>query len=71
VLGQLSWDTWHVGWLPSEDIFVVTKEVGEREFLFFRKMGTDHRCFGGIASAQLNGFDVCFFGWNEDARAFG
>ena len=34
MLSQLSWDTWHIVWLPSEDIFVVPKKVGEREFLF-------------------------------------
>jgi hypothetical protein len=33
VLSQLSRDTWLVGWLPREDIFVVLKKVGECEFL--------------------------------------
>jgi hypothetical protein len=50
VLSKLSWDTWHVGRFPSEDIFVVSKEVGECEFLFYREVGTDGRCFGGITS---------------------
>jgi hypothetical protein len=37
VLNQLSRDTWHVGQLLSEDIFVVSKKVGEREFLFLER----------------------------------
>ena len=51
VLSQLSWDPWHVGWLPSEDIFVVPKKVGEREFLFCREVSADSRCLGGVACA--------------------
>ena len=47
VLSQLSWDTWHVGQLPSEDIFVVPKKIGEREFLFCREVGADDCCFEG------------------------
>ena len=47
MLSKLSWDTWHVGWLPSEDIFVVLKKVGEREFLFCRQVGADGCCFEG------------------------
>jgi hypothetical protein len=34
VLSQFSWDTWHVGRLPGEGIFVVPKKIGEHEFLF-------------------------------------
>ena len=37
MLSQLSWDTWHVGRLPSEDIFVVPKKAGEHEFLFAKR----------------------------------
>jgi hypothetical protein len=48
---QLSWDTWHVGLLPREDIFVVSKKVDEHEFLFFREMGTDGHHFRGITGA--------------------
>ena len=70
VLSQLSWDTWHVGRLSSEDIFVVPKKVGEREFLFRREVGADGCCFGGIASAQVDLLDVGFFWWCEDAGLF-
>ena len=58
VLNQLSWDTWHVGQLPSEDIFVVPKKVGEREFLFCREMTTDGCRFGG---SQVDLLDISFF----------
>jgi hypothetical protein len=57
VLSQLSWDTWHVGRLPSEDIFVVLKKVGERKFLFSREVGTYGRYL------YIN-----FFLWCKDAR---
>ena len=70
VLSQLSRDTWHVGWLPSEDIFVVPKKVGEREFLFCREVGADGCRFVGITSAQVDLLDVGFLWWCEDAGFF-
>ena len=70
VLSQLSWDTWHVDRLPSEDIFVVPKKVGESEFLFCREVGADGCRFGGITGAQVDLLDVGFFWWCEDARLF-
>ena len=36
---------------PSEDIFVVPKKVGEREFLFCREVGADGCRLGGITGA--------------------
>ena len=63
MLSQLSWDTWHVGRLPSEDIFVVPKKVGEREFLFYREVSTDGCRFGGITGSQVDLLDVGFFWW--------
>jgi hypothetical protein len=51
MLSQLFWDTWHVGRLPSEDIFIIPKKVGEREFLFCREVGTDGHHLGGITGA--------------------
>jgi hypothetical protein len=68
---QLSWDTWHVGRLPSEDIFIVLKKVGEHEFLFCREVGTDGRCFGGITGTQVDLLHVGFFWRSEDARLLG
>jgi hypothetical protein len=50
MLSQLSRDTW----LPSEDIFVVPKKVGEHEFLFLREVSIDGHRFGGITSAKIN-----------------
>ena len=67
VLSQLSWDPWHVGRLPNEDIFVVPKKVGECEFLFCREVGADGCCFGWITGAQVDLLDVGFFWWCEDA----
>ena len=66
VLSQLSWDTWRVGRLPSEDIFVVMEKVGEREVLFFREVGTDGRRLGGITGAQVDLLDICLFWWGKD-----
>jgi hypothetical protein len=71
MLNQLSWDTWHVGRLPSEDIFVVPKKVGEREFLFCREVGTNGRRFGGITSTQVDLLHVGFFWRIKDARLLG
>jgi hypothetical protein len=68
VLNQLSWDTRHVGRLPGEGIFVVPEKVGEREFLFFREVGTDGRCLGGITGAQVDLLDIYLFWWGKDAR---
>ena len=70
MLSQLSWDTWHVGRLPSEDIFVVPKKVGERAFLFCREVSTDSGRLGGIASTQVDLLDVGFFWWRDDAGLF-
>jgi hypothetical protein len=68
VLSQLSWDTWHVGRLPSEDIFVVLKKVGERKFLFSREVGTDGRYLLRVTSTQVNFLYINFFLWCKDAR---
>jgi hypothetical protein len=61
VLSQISRDTWHVSWLPSEDMFVVPKKAGECEFLFCREVGLDDRRFGGITSTQVDLLHIGFF----------
>jgi hypothetical protein len=71
MLSQLSWDTWHVSRFPSNDIFVVLKKVGEREYLFCQEVGTDGRRFGGITSTQVDLLHVSFFWRSEDARLLG
>ena len=68
VLSQLSRDNWHVGRLPSEDIFVVPEKVGEREFLFFGEVGTDDSHLRGITSTQINLNGICLRGWGNDSR---
>jgi hypothetical protein len=70
VLRQLSQDTWHVARLPSEDIVVVLKKVGECEFLFLRKVCTDGRHLGEIASDEVNLHNICLLRWDEDGRLF-
>jgi hypothetical protein len=71
VLSQLSWDTWYVGWLPSEDIFIVPEKVGERKFLFCREVDTDSHHFGGITSTKVDLLHVGFFWRSENARLLG
>jgi hypothetical protein len=69
VLNQLSWDTWHVGRLPSEDIVVIPEKIGEHEFLFLRKVSTDGRRLGEspvprsifITSTSLGGTRIAGF----------
>jgi hypothetical protein len=68
VLSQLSWDTWRVDRLPSEDIFVVSKKVGEREFLFSGEVTTYGRCLLRVTSTQVNFLYIGFFLWCKDAR---
>jgi hypothetical protein len=70
VLNQLSWDTWHVGRLSSEDIFVVSKKVGEREFLFGREVSTNGRRLLGITSTQVDFLYIGFFWWCKYASLF-
>jgi hypothetical protein len=41
VLSQLPGDTGQVGRTPCEDVSVVPKETGEREFLFGVEVGSD------------------------------
>jgi hypothetical protein len=68
VLSQLFQDIWHVGRLPSEDIFVISKKVGEREFLFCREVDIDGHRLGGITGAQVDLLDIDLFLWCKDAR---
>jgi hypothetical protein len=70
VHNQLSRDTWHVGRLPSEDVVVVPEKIGEREFLFLRKVSTDGRRLGGITSAEINLHDIRFLRQNKDGSFF-
>jgi hypothetical protein len=53
-LGHLA----HVGWLPSEDIFVVPEKVGECEFLFFWEVGTEECRLGRIIGTQVDLDDI-------------
>jgi hypothetical protein len=70
VLIQLSRDNWNVSWLPSEDIVVVPKKVGEREFLFLRKVSTDGRRLGGITSAEINLHNIRLLRQDKDGGLF-
>jgi hypothetical protein len=68
VLSQLSWDTWHVGRLLSEYIFVGPKKIGEHKFLFSREVSADGRYLPRIISTQVNFLYIGFFLWCKDAR---
>jgi hypothetical protein len=70
VLSQLSRDTWHVGRLPSKDIVVVPEKIGEREFLFLRKVSTDGRYLGGITSAEIYLHNICLLRRDKDGGLF-
>jgi hypothetical protein len=70
MLSQLSRDPWHVGQLPSEDIVVVLEKVGEREFLFLRKVSTDGHHLGGITSAEINLHSICLLRLDKDGGLF-
>jgi len=66
MLCQLSRDSWHVDWLPSEDIFVFSEKVGERQFLFLGEVGTDGGRLGGITSTKINLDGVCLGVWGDN-----
>ena len=70
VLNQLSWDTWHVGRLPSEDIFVVLKKVGEREFYFAERRALMAAVFEGSPVPRSICLMSAFSWWCEDAGLF-
>jgi hypothetical protein len=67
---QLSQDNWNAGRLPSEDIVVVSKNVGEYEFLFLRKVSTDGRHLGGITSVEINLHNIRLLRQDEDGGLF-
>jgi hypothetical protein len=70
MLSQLSRDTWHVDRLSSEDIIVVPKKVGERKFLFLRKMSTDGRRLGEITRAEINLHNIRLLRREKDSGLF-
>jgi hypothetical protein len=70
MLSQLSRDTWHVGWLPSEDIIFFPKKIGELEFLFLKKVSTDGHRLGGITSVEINLHNNCLPRPNKDGGLF-
>jgi hypothetical protein len=41
VLGQYSWDFWHIRRLPCEYVSVILQEPDEHAFLFVVKVGVD------------------------------
>jgi hypothetical protein len=59
VLSQLPADSRHIGRTPCEDVVVVPKEVGEREFLFGVEVGPDDDFLGCVWQAEANFLD----GW--------
>jgi hypothetical protein len=57
VLSQLPGDTRQIGWAPCEDVSVVPKETGEREFLFGVEVGPDDNFLGCVGQAEANFLD--------------
>jgi hypothetical protein len=61
VLGQLSWDSWHVHRLSCEHISIVLQELDKRAFLFVIEAGTDDRGLVLIRESEVDSFS--FFSW--------
>jgi hypothetical protein len=54
MLSQLPRDSRHIGWTPCDDVSVVPKEAGEREFLFGVEVGPDDNFLGCVGQAEAN-----------------
>jgi hypothetical protein len=58
MLGKFPGYTYHVRWLPYEDVPVLTEELDERTFLFGGQICPDGGGLGGIASDKLHLFCI-------------
>jgi hypothetical protein len=57
VLNQLPGHSWHVRWLPREDIAVSPEEVDERVFLFGVEAGPDGGGLAAVACPEVDHLD--------------
>jgi hypothetical protein len=63
VLNQLPGDSWHVRWLPREDVAVSPEEVDERVFLFGVEAGPDGGGLAGVACPKVDRLDQDLLSW--------
>jgi hypothetical protein len=57
VLNQLPGHSWHVRWLPREDVAVSPEVVDERVFLFGVEAGPDGGGLAGVACSEVDRLD--------------
>jgi hypothetical protein len=57
VLDQLPGHSWHVRWLPREDVAVSLEEADERVFLFGVKAGPDGGGLAAVACPEVDRLD--------------
>jgi hypothetical protein len=57
VLDQLPGHSWHVCWLPHEDVAVSPEEADERVFLFGVEAGPDGGGLAAIACPEVDRLD--------------
>jgi hypothetical protein len=63
VLNQLPGRSWHVRWLPREDVEVSPKEVDERVFLFGVEAGPDGGGLAAVACLEVDRLDQNLLSW--------
>jgi hypothetical protein len=63
VLNQLPGHSWHVRWLPREDVAVSPKEADERVFLFGVEVGPDGGGLAGVACSEVDRPDEYLLRW--------
>jgi hypothetical protein len=57
VLNQLPGHSWHVRWLPREDVAVSPEEVDEHIFLFGVEAGPDGGGLAGVTCSKVDRLD--------------
>jgi hypothetical protein len=63
VLNQLPRHSWHVRWLPREDVAVSPKEADERVFLVGVEACPDGGGLAGIACSKVDRLDEYLLRW--------
>jgi hypothetical protein len=63
VLDQLPGHSWHVRWLPREDVAVSPEEVDERVFLFGVEAGPDGGGLAAVACPEVDRLDQNLLSW--------
>jgi hypothetical protein len=63
VLDQLPGHSWHVRWLPCEDVAISPEEVDERVFLFGVEAGPDGGGLAAVAYPKVDCLDQNLLSW--------